>query len=42
MRKQIEALSINPDELDFSRANRDKIARKLPLIFNNLADVSQY
>lgn len=42
MRKQIATLGINPDELGFSKANRDKIARKLLLIFNNLAYVSQY
>ncbi|MCH2218430.1 MAG: IS110 family transposase [Flavobacteriales bacterium] len=29
MRKQISDLGINPDELGFSRANRDKIAREM-------------
>lgn len=37
MRKQIADLGINPDELGFSSANRDKIAAKLPADFQELS-----
>ncbi len=30
MRKQIAGLGLNPDDLGFSRANRDKIAKDMP------------
>jgi transposase len=37
MRKQIAELGLNPDELGFSRANRDKIAKEMPSDFQSLS-----
>lgn len=37
MRKQIADLGLNPDELGFSRANRDKIAKEMPSDFQQLS-----
>ena len=37
MRKQIADLGLNPDELGFSNANRDKIAQKIPSDFHYIS-----
>lgn len=37
MRKQIADLGINPDDLGFSRANRDKIAAQMPSDYQELS-----
>jgi transposase len=37
MRKQIADLGLNPDDLGFSRANRDKIAKEMPSDFQALS-----
>ena len=37
MRKQIADLGLNPDDLGFSRANRDKIAAQMPSDFQTLS-----
>jgi len=37
MRKQISDLGLNPDELGFTRANRDKIAKEIPSDFQTLS-----
>jgi len=37
MRKQITDLGINPDDLGFSRADRDKIAQKMTTDFQKLS-----
>ena len=37
MRKQIADLGLNPDELGFSRANRDKIAKEMPFDLQQLS-----
>lgn len=37
MRKQIADLGLNPDDLGFSRANRDKIAKDMPSDFQELS-----